>query len=108
MAAKPNHVSLSVNNLNLVVGEYTVSEVSFSMFSANNAVTEQDFDLHLRAYLIRQLDFRKGKFMTSNYYGTMMVVGWRIGLTQCRTATEVKHGRARSGIGWVTAQVINQ
>ena len=28
-----------------------------------------------------------------------MVVGWRIGLTQCRTATEVKHGRARSGVG---------
>ena len=37
-----------------------------------------------------------------------MVVGWRIGLTQRRTATEVKHGRARSGVGWVTAQVINQ
>ena len=37
-----------------------------------------------------------------------MVVGWCIGLTQCRTATEVKHGRARSGVGWVTAQVINQ
>ena len=38
----------------------------------------------------------------------IVVVGWRIGLTQCRTASEVKHGRARSGVGWVTAQVINQ
>ena len=38
----------------------------------------------------------------------ILVVGWRIGLTQRRTATEVKHGRARSGVGWVTAQVINQ
>ena len=34
------------------------------------------------------------------------MVGWRIGLTQCRMATEVKHGRARSGVGWVTAQPI--
>ena len=32
-----------------------------------------------------------------------MVVGWRSCLTQCRTVTEVKHGRARSGVGWVTA-----
>ena len=36
------------------------------------------------------------------------VVGWRSCLTQCRTVTEVKHGRARSGVGWVTAQVIDQ
>ena len=33
----------------------------------------------------------------------LMVVGWRSCLTQCRTVTEVKHGRARSGVGWVTA-----
>ena len=38
----------------------------------------------------------------------IMVVGWRSCLTQCRTVTEVKHGRARSGVGWVTAQVIDQ
>ena len=38
----------------------------------------------------------------------LMVVGWRSCLTQCRTVTEVKHGRARSGVGWVTAQVIDQ
>ena len=31
------------------------------------------------------------------------VVGWRSCLTQCRTVTEVKHGRARSGVGWVTS-----
>ena len=37
-----------------------------------------------------------------------LVVGWRSGLTQCRTVTEVKHGRARSAVGWVTAQVIDQ
>ena len=35
------------------------------------------------------------------------VVGWRSCLTQCRTVTEVKHGRARSGVGWVTTQVID-
>ena len=40
-------------------------------------------------------------------YQSIVVVGWCIGLTQCRTATEVKHGRARLGVGWVTAQVIN-
>ena len=38
----------------------------------------------------------------------ILVVGWRSCLTQCRTVTEVKHGRARSGVGWVTAQVIDQ
>ena len=37
---------------------------------------------------------------------THQVVGWSSCLTQCRTVTEVKHGRARSGVGWVTAQVI--
>ena len=37
-----------------------------------------------------------------------LVVGWRSCLTQCCTVTEVKHGRARSGVGWVTAQVIDQ
>ena len=36
------------------------------------------------------------------------MVGWRSCLTQCRMVTEVKHGRARSGVGWVTAQVIDQ
>ena len=34
--------------------------------------------------------------------------GWRSCLTQCRTVTEVKHSRVRSGVGWVTAQVIDQ
>ena len=38
----------------------------------------------------------------------MMVVGWRSCLTQCCTVTEVKHDRARSGVGWVTAKVIDQ
>ena len=28
-----------------------------------------------------------------------VVMGWRSCLTQCRTITEVKHGRARSGVG---------
>ena len=28
-----------------------------------------------------------------------MEVGWHSDLTQCRTVTEVKHGRARSGVG---------
>ena len=40
--------------------------------------------------------------------GWCMVVGWRIGLTQCRTATEVKHGRARPGVGWVTSRTGDQ
>ena len=40
--------------------------------------------------------------------GGLIVVGWRSCLTQCCTVTEVKHGRARSGVGWVTAQVIDQ
>ena len=40
--------------------------------------------------------------------GGWWVVGWRSCLTQCCTVTEVKHGRARSGVGWVTAQVIDQ
>ena len=39
-------------------------------------------------------------------FNTIVVVGWRSCLTQCRMVTEVKHGRARSGVGWVTAQVI--
>ena len=43
----------------------------------------------------------------ASYY-TEVVVGWRSCLTQCRIVTEVKHGRARSGVGWVTAQVIDQ
>ena len=43
-----------------------------------------------------------------NCFSYTLVVGWRSCLTQCRTVTEVKHGRARSGVGWVTAQVIDQ
>ena len=44
-----------------------------------------------------------------NFQHMIGVVGnWRSCLTQCRTVTEVKHGRARSGVGWVTAQVIDQ
>ena len=48
------------------------------------------------------------KVICYSTFSDFMVVGWRISLTQCRTATEVKHGRARSGVVWVTAQVINQ
>ena len=42
---------------------------------------------------------------SADKWWVVMVVGWRSCLTQCRMVTEVKHGRARSGVGWVTAQV---
>ena len=43
-----------------------------------------------------------------NLIGGLLMVGWRSCLTQCHTVTEVKHGWARSGVGWVTTQVIDQ
>ena len=37
-----------------------------------------------------------------------LVVGWGSGLTQRRSVIEVKHGRARSGVGYVTASTNSQ
>ena len=64
-------ISLSVNNLNFSCWSTQFLRFRFPCFQQHDAVTDQDFDLHLRAYLIRQLEFREGKFMTSNYYGTI-------------------------------------
>ena len=63
---------------------------------------ENNFDIVAlnEMFLTKKVDFK--------IQGYDMVVGWCSCLTQCRTVTEVKHGRARSGVGWVTAQVIDQ